>query len=688
MRKNSAKAELMSLRSRIMYYTALPVIIVILAAGAFMTGSVRRMIDNISRSEVSGSTTLACNRINELLDDYASIIQSKSERENVRHFLMTAEDRDEMEDNAYFSYAMGELDSTISEYSGMIDRAWIASAVNPGVAFSNTSAGWTAEADFDVKESFFYDDVIAAKDYYITDAYISNISGDIVVSAASIIRDTRTNTVLGIFCADIRLGTLWNKISKLSGTEGCEIAISSSDGNVIYNNDKNMLAKRFDDMKLVLHGSDGIVEDYIRNGSKMIGYSETPKNCRWTIYALKGYEDIAALQSYYTQMTILIFAAVTMIMMLTLVLASKKIADPIMNYTRMINELKLDDDKVHREDADLLVPQECSELENLAVGFNSLIKRNSEMFDKLREMNIKSEKERILYQTALQSSSDVVFEYDIKTDLIMFYGSPLDSSLPKTNIRTYENFLDSIKNKTAFSSPDSHYAVKFLGGEISGELTVSHITDDGSTHWFSLEGTAVLSENIPVKVVGTIRCIDDVVTLREGAQRDLFSGFYNKSTMEEIVRKRLANSNNGAIVLIDIDNFKTVNDVFGHSRGDFVIKDVSAKIESVISAEAIPGRIGGDEFMLFVPRADASSIKNLCELLCQTIRYTYSDEEGNGGVTISASIGCALCPDHGETFEALYGAADIAMYISKNNGKNRYTLYEGQERSEYYGERR
>ena len=92
--------------------------------------------------------------------------------------------------------------------------------------------------------------------------------------------------------------------------------------------------------------------------------------------------------------------------------------------------------------------------------------------------------------------------------------------------------------------------------------------------------------------------------------------------------------------------------------------------------------------MALVSGEDVSKrIEGLCTSLCNSIRHTYSD--GNDReVSVSSSIGVAMAPEYGTNFKELYSSADIAMYYSKNGGKDRFTVYSGQERREYNGDRR
>lgn len=685
MKKALNKSELMSLRNKILLYTLVPALAVFALAGGIMISSVRSMIDQISENEIFGSTSLSCSRIDALLNDYCVIASGKANRENLKRFLMTAEARDEMEDNAYFSYAIGELDSTISDNTISIDHVWLASSEHPGVAFSNTSAGWTAQEDFDITESFFYSDLLEAGGVFVTDPYISPVTDTAVFTVACAVRDTRTNAMLGVFGISFDMEDLGAKVSSLLINDGNDMMITGSNGVIIYSNDRSLIETDIGNAGLEIVSDNGNIVTFDHNGSRMIGSIEAPENTSWTIYSMRNYGETENMKLYYSRLTILLFIIMGIIIFIAINAGSRKIADPIQDYTKMINELDIHGDEELAE-GDILMPKGCAELEHLAVGFNELVKRNHDILNQLKAMNVKSEKERILYQTAIQSSSDVVFEYDIASDELISYGSAVDCSVPKTVTEVTTGFLRSISEGGKYSADDMDSVKAFFSGNNTDEVVIR--SNEGEAHWLSFEGTAVFSGEEAVKIVGKIRCIDDVVNLREDARKDLFSGFYNKAATEKIISESLCSVKTGAIVLIDIDNFKKINDLFGHDYGDHVIRDISQKIGSLINEDIIPGRIGGDEFMLYIPNADHKIVTELCGRLCDTIRTEYSCDQSSERVAVSSSIGAALFPVHGNNFEELYRSADIAMYVSKTGGKDKFTVFSGQERPEYKGEGR
>lgn len=163
--------------------------------------------------------------------------------------------------------------------------------------------------------------------------------------------------------------------------------------------------------------------------------------------------------------------------------------------------------------------------------------------------------------------------------------------------------------------------------------------------------------------------------MAEKMQRDYLSGLYNKAATQELIRMHLMKNPNDAYAffILDIDNFKLVNDTCGHSVGDRVIEDFSDKIKRQFRDRDIVGRIGGDEFVVFIPIPSREWVESKAEMLSQILQYEFAGEGKR--CRISASIGVAIAPDSGTNFETLYQNADTALYRTKKNGKNGYTIF-------------
>lgn len=169
------------------------------------------------------------------------------------------------------------------------------------------------------------------------------------------------------------------------------------------------------------------------------------------------------------------------------------------------------------------------------------------------------------------------------------------------------------------------------------------------------------------------------------SQYDMLSGFYNKQTLKEKVDEYLESfdgrDGRHAFFIVDIDYFKAINDNFGHSFGDVVISEVAVKIRSVFREFDIFGRIGGDEFVVFMKNApDESLVRKKAQKICDMLRESYSRQ----GVehVISASVGIAYYSLHGNNYYELYNNSDAALYEAKDSGRDRFVIYNEQSTKE------
>lgn len=162
------------------------------------------------------------------------------------------------------------------------------------------------------------------------------------------------------------------------------------------------------------------------------------------------------------------------------------------------------------------------------------------------------------------------------------------------------------------------------------------------------------------------------------ASHDPLTQLFNRREFEEILEKSIANSTRNkttmALLLLDIDNFKAVNDSYGHINGDELLKQFARRLILLIRKGDLPSRVGGDEFTLILLNIKSpSAARLLSERILNELNHPYSI---NGKlITMTVSIGIAIYPGDGDTPEDLFQNADLAMYKAKNTGKNTYHFY-------------
>ncbi len=161
---------------------------------------------------------------------------------------------------------------------------------------------------------------------------------------------------------------------------------------------------------------------------------------------------------------------------------------------------------------------------------------------------------------------------------------------------------------------------------------------------------------------------------QHAAQHDVLTGLANRALFNAIVRQQLLLcARTGArlcLLFIDLDNFKQVNDRYGHLPGDELLRAVADRLRWSMRVSDIAARIGGDEFAVALIGVDVAVAKTIAEKLVRSLSEPYALSCGD--VAMSASIGIASYPECGSTSETLLERADAAMYQAKIEGRRRY----------------
>ena len=167
--------------------------------------------------------------------------------------------------------------------------------------------------------------------------------------------------------------------------------------------------------------------------------------------------------------------------------------------------------------------------------------------------------------------------------------------------------------------------------------------------------------------------------LEKQATHDKLTGLYNRHFMVEILEKEfsraLRHQSDLSCLLLDLDNFKDVNDTFGHTFGDLVLREFSAGLQQNIRKSDISIRYGGEEFMVLLPNTGIAGAQNIAEKIratCEKKRY----DDGHNSTTVTVSIGIASIKQHQLIDDKeIVACADKALYRSKAEGRNRITVY-------------
>lgn len=169
-----------------------------------------------------------------------------------------------------------------------------------------------------------------------------------------------------------------------------------------------------------------------------------------------------------------------------------------------------------------------------------------------------------------------------------------------------------------------------------------------------------------------------LAAIRQEAERDGLTQLYNRRAGGEKIQAHLQQGASLALLVVDLDGFKSVNDTQGHDAGDAVLKAIASRLQDCTRKSDIVARWGGDEFVLALLESDRSAAAQIAESILQ--RITEPVDTGKGRqATVSASIGVTICPDDAATFEQAFEQADMTMYEVKKQGKGqvRFSIDDG-----------
>lgn len=310
----------------------------------------------------------------------------------------------------------------------------------------------------------------------------------------------------------------------------------------------------------------------------------------------------------------------------------------------------------------------------------------------LKESEEKLRMSEARFRIAISASHAAVFEFDIIEKRYLYIENA--EVIFRAAAQTVISLFDTVRSHTHEFNMEDTFLQWYHPKDISlllhtyeetlrsgiGECDVRVRQPGGSYIWCKLHQAAVDDGNgCPIRVVGHLVDIEEdhrkTERLLIEAQSDALTGLYNKNAIRDLVEHTLQTSPHLAqpLFMLDIDNFKGVNDQLGHLFGDAVLMDISSKLKRLFRRDGAVGRIGGDEFVIMM-QADCSAEEavNRAEEICNVFRHTYSGEKKD--YKISCSIGIALSAAQ-DNFDTLFHRADLALYRAKSLGKDQYVFY-------------
>lgn len=286
-----------------------------------------------------------------------------------------------------------------------------------------------------------------------------------------------------------------------------------------------------------------------------------------------------------------------------------------------------------------------------------------------------------LFRIASEKSGVIIMSYIIKTKQLHFINPDMFGlKLPDKIDNAPENFVHYLSDKNKNLHEELHTILKNMEngeGKRTFFVTVKH--SDQEELILRIQLTSLFGTNGEIRqCIGVIEDATETQHLREKADRDSLTGLYNRSYAVEKINGMLQEFSPApecvhACVLMDLDNFKKLNDTLGHQKGDQALQDVANILRQHFREYDIVCRLGGDEFLVFVQNIPRNVIEKNIGSLLKKLTLTYEKEEKKVCITVSAGI--YLVKEPGHDFRELYQKADETLYRVKNSSKNGYRIY-------------
>ncbi|MBS7008605.1 GGDEF domain-containing response regulator [Anaerostipes sp.] len=291
-------------------------------------------------------------------------------------------------------------------------------------------------------------------------------------------------------------------------------------------------------------------------------------------------------------------------------------------------------------------------------------------------LELEREKNRVLANL----SGDIMFDYDVKSDTLTFSEKYYEVFGRDTMI---EAVSQKISGTDIVYEDDKQVLMQNLEGLSTNNSTmraqIRLMTKESGYLWYEcfIKSIWDMDDETCLSLIGKFVNIDkhrkEISRWKKAADNDALTGINNRKGLEEKILNIMNSSwdSSGVLLFLDLDDFKQINDSKGHAFGDKILKTVADKIKSCVRSTDVVGRIGGDEFIVFL-----NGIGGRTAALKKAEEIDQKIQEGCVGYPVTVSIGIAQFPEDGSEYDVLIKRADQALYYSKNKGKNRYTFYD------------
>jgi diguanylate cyclase (GGDEF)-like protein/PAS domain S-box-containing protein len=508
---------------------------------------------------------------------------------------------------------------------------------------------------------------------HLSRAFNTNAGVDMPSIQLGVFKTNYFDEDLGFVSVQIPLAALDEHLSKLSNEETVRTVVVDPGGRVVYDSRAGWLGRELDASFGQADGFGGKAPVTLRTsfldcGDCIVSASRVPEY-DWMAFNVMRYEDyMAPLQRFKTEVSVIIIL-VSIAVAVMIVLYTHFTLRPIRMLTETANQIASSGN-----------PDSCvewtsqDEIGDLASTFNLMLKR-------LRMTRGELIDERTRTENIISSMADPVVVTDEKNTVVKVNTTVCDLLGQEEGMLVGRDLLDLFVPEPT----DLHQAIareSFPGCQLQA---VASVIIDKEKQRVDVSVSGAILRDSAGKVFGKVFVAKDITKLKQAhirlshlANHDSLTGLPNRQFLEarlvQMLERIPRHDRLVAVLFIDLDRFKLVNDTLGHSAGDRLIKEMAERLRKSVRDDDIVARFGGDEFVVLLN--DVASLEDV-KRMSEKMLSLFGEPVLLGGTpyTATGSIGISMAPDHGLSPEILMKNADMAMYQAKRKGRNNYQIY-------------
>lgn len=460
---------------------------------------------------------------------------------------------------------------------------------------------------------------------------------------------------------------IYKIISNYYDITNTSIFICNHDGEVIrykgntYGEDTNTLQPLFD-----FSHSEGEIATNL-DDTEVMGSYKAIRNTPWYLVGLIDDDLVYGFTNQFMNIYIFLVACILIIDIALSFYIANRVIKPINTLIKLMDEYQ---NNLHKDNF---------ENEKTNVGYYETNYLNTKFFELMKSISFAQHNFHGIYQ--LYQSNDMD-DTNIDIDVIAqtihsnkdAFTAILNSIVLQKDDCVIENFVKCFCEKDEDILRTIFVTMRDTHLSTSSELEV--YTPHLNQKWFHVVVVPLYENDRLSRLFIQLRDISGFkkqeIKSNMQARQDSLTNLYNRFGLIDYVSEHISNEHNEShgLLFVDMDYFKLVNDYFGHSEGDILLRKIANSLLSIVADQGIVSRLGGDEFVIFIPRTTSEQLKEIKQQISETLiyKYEYQDET----FTISASVGESLWEIHSTIpFEALLESADRSMYEAKRRFKEK-----------------